>query len=177
MNTTTLGQRPTRKMSSSVVRVSYQAPGAVKLPSQDTSYVRAVVAAIGQCNVHAGGWRRKDVLRGRPNPINGLFKLLRELKAYGAPLAELEGVSVALYNALRALITEGLTPVNESLADALVVEQEREGIENVATLAALQHPSVGTYRALRQATLNEIEASRHIVDLLDAELLRMEAAR
>ena len=140
--------------------------------------MRAVVAAIGQCHVHAGGWRRKDVLRGRPNPINGLFKLLRELKEFGAGPVDLEGVNLAIYNAARALALEGLPRIaNESLAEAIRKEQESESSENIDSIDVLSHPSPGNLRKLRASMIAECEAQRHVIDLIDATLLTMEGAQ
>lgn len=140
--------------------------------------MRAVVAAIGQCNVHAGGWRRKDVLRGRPNPINGLFKLLRELKEFGASAVDLEGINLALYNAGRALALEGVThTANETLAEAIRREQEIESAENIDSIDVLTHPTPGNLRKLRASMIAESEMQRHVVELIDAELLRMESAQ
>lgn len=158
--------------------VAYRPRRVTRRNPQDLPYIRSVVAAIGQVEVSAGGWRRKDVLRGRANPLNGIFALFREMKEHRAKPADLEGANLALYNANRALITEGLpTIANETLAEALGKEQLAEGRENVSTIEVLAHPTPGNLRRLRVDIIAEMEASRHVVELIDAELLRMEAAR
>jgi hypothetical protein len=150
-------------MSSSVAR-----------PPKASPETRAVIEAVRACQ-NTNGWRKKDLLRGRQQYLTSFFDLLRECRQHGSTPAEIEGVLVAVYNAGRAIATEGLPPINESLADALTREQKAEGEENIATLAALHHPSIGTYRNLRAAMFEELEATRHVIDLLDVELLRMES--
>jgi hypothetical protein len=172
MSTTVLRHSRTPKAQS---LVAYPPTEPSRQPPADVAYVRAVVAAIGQCDVHAGGWRRKDVLRGRPNPINGLFKLLRELKEYGATATDLEGVNLSLYNAGRTLALEGLPRIaNETLAEAIRKEQEIESAENVDSIDVLMHPTPGNLRKLRASMIAECEAQRHVIELIDAELLKIE---
>jgi hypothetical protein len=175
MSTTALGRTPTPRHKSSVARVAYQPADTPKHPSQDVGYVRAVVAAIGQCNVRAGGWRRKDVLRGRPNPISGLFKLLRELQTYGASPPELEGINVALSVAVRAIALEGLQSVNRTFDEYWEREQRCEGVENLVAIQARSHASPGTYRAFAAALIEENGAQQEFIDWLISEALRMEA--
>jgi hypothetical protein len=137
----------------------------------------AVIEAVRACQTDGRGWRKKDLLRGRPNPVDSLFALFREVKDGGATPAQIEGVLVAMYNAGRAIATEGLAPINESLADAIRKEQEKESAENVDTIDVLAHPTPGNLRKLRASMLAEMEAQRHVVDVIDAELLKLECAR
>lgn len=178
MSTAIQRRTATAKATSLVAGIAYQPRRATRSDFSDVRYVRAVVAAIGQCDVHAGGWRRKDVLRGRPNPINGLFKLLRELKDFGASAVDLESVNLALYNAGRALALEGVThATNETLAEAIRREQEIESAENIDSIDVLTHPTPGNLRKLRASMIAESEMQRHVVDLIDAELLKMEGGQ
>jgi hypothetical protein len=137
-------------------------------------YVALVLESVRQCRHTAGGWRRKDLLRGRVSWLNQFFLTLQELRDQGATPADIEGVLAALSNAGRALATQGLTPVNESLAEALHRESELEGAENISTVEVLTHPTAGNLRKLRAATLAEIDASYHVVGAIDAELLKIE---
>src|SRR5688500_734542 len=96
------------------------------LPETEAPYVRAVVEAVRICPA-PDSWRKKDLLRGRVAPLVGLFALFRDLRRGGSTPAQIEGANVALYNAIRAMATEGLAPINETLAEALRREQEAEG--------------------------------------------------
>jgi hypothetical protein len=123
------------------------------------------------------GWRKRDLLRGRTTYIESFFALLRDLKDHGSSPAELEGVLVAFYNAGRRLVLSLLPLGDCALAEAVRREQEVQGKEDVAEIVALTQKSPGTLRHLRAIYLESIEAQRHVVEVIDAELLHMEAAR
>lgn len=154
------------------------APVTKSVALQFHTHIAAVKAAVAQCRVRTGGWRRKDLLRGRASGLASLFALFDEMKDHGAALSDLEGVNLTIYNANRAVILAGVAPLaNESLSDALHREAETEGMENVSTIEVLAHPTPGNLMKLRQRFVASIEAQRHVVDVIDAMLLKPEDER
>jgi hypothetical protein len=84
-------------------------------------------------------------------------------------------VNLSLYNAGRTLALEGLPRIaNETLAEAIRKEQEIESAENVDSIDVLMHPTPGNLRKLRASMIAECEAQRHVIELIDAELLKIE---
>ena len=163
---TTLRLPPTEKQTRSLVTESVRGRSRFR-----DVQAEAVIAAVGQCS--GGGWRKADLLRGRGQYVRSLFELLRELKVNGATVAEMEGVNTALYDAGRAIATEGFAHDDASFMEALQAEQSAEGQENLATLEYLAHPTVGTIDALIAAHLLEMERSRRIVALAHVKRAQM----
>jgi hypothetical protein len=146
------------------------------VPRRDAALVKAVLEVLRPCPVPRDGWRKKDLLRGRTALLVNLFAAVRELKEGGSTPAQIELVNVALAGAIRSIAIEGLPPAHHTFAEFWERESRCQGEEDVLTVAAREHASPGTYRALAAALIAENEAQSAFIDWLMAEAMRMEAA-
>lgn len=164
MSSTALSHRPTPRLTSSVANI----------PRKDAPLVDAVLDVLRPLPYRRGGWRKRDLCRGRTSILVNLFATIRELKEGGATAVQIETVNMVLSNAIRVIATEGLPSTHRTFADFQERETRCEGEENLLQIAAREHASPGTYRAFAAAMAAENAAQQEFIDWLNAEAIRME---